>query len=753
MEPYPPVDRPVRINPATDVETLEVCPSCNEKFWTSNPNQKLCRRGCGRKRSSKSKHGARAAKREAHQVDFIGVDGEGVDRPDGAHDYILLSVGDQSLERGGRRLETLDIFSFLWRCHKRKPYSVYVGFYLGYDFAHWLRDLPQERAEMLLLTEGMAKRRPSGEARRRNPVPFPVRWHGWEFDFLPNLKRFKLRPCQCGECSYCRAHFVKESGWFYVCDVGGMYQTSFVKAIDPADWSEPICSPAEFEQIKEGKANRSQVVEVGAPVDPEMRAYNVEENELLARLMARQNAGLTEMGVKLTKTQWHGPGQAAQAWLKLAAPDHAGRACADAGDLAAFDAARRSYFGGWFEITCHGLVPGVTYEYDINSAYPSVIAELPCLLHGSWTHHDGNHRPRRPYRLVYATVSGSDPFLGAMTHRNPNGGVMRPLSTQGWYWQHEVEAARAAGLVDQVHVAESWSYEPCDCPPPFAAIRELYEVRLRAGKASPLGRAAKLVYNSTYGKMAQSIGDPLFGNPVYASLITAGCRTMILRAIGTHPRRAAGVVMVATDGVYFDSPHPTLDVDPGRLGAWDYGEKRNLSLFKPGVYWDDKARRAVAEGGRLELKSRGVNARALADEIGRIDDQWRRFDQSAVLPDPAADMARWPSESLVAPFTMISPRQALRRGRWELAAHVEHGKLVRQSSAPHRKRQPQPPPALEGSADLIRSRPWPTGEALESVPYDKHFGLDLEQKEDETRLITPEGDYSALVDELLGLNG
>src|SRR6185312_6510244 len=48
------------------------------------------------------------------------------------------------------------------------------------------------------------------------------------------------------------------------------------------------------------------------------------------------------------------------------------------------DAARSSYYGGWFEIFAHGHIPEVTWEYDINSAYPAIISRLPCLSHGRW---------------------------------------------------------------------------------------------------------------------------------------------------------------------------------------------------------------------------------------------------------------------------------------------------------------------------------------------------------------------------------
>src|SRR5690606_895113 len=106
------------------------------------------------------------------------------------------------------------------------------------------------------------------------------------------------------------------------------------------------------------------------------------------------------------------------------------------------------------------------------------------------------------------------------------------------------------------------------------------------GKNSSHGKAYKLIYNSAYGKMAQSIGNPKYSNPIYASLITTGCRTMITHAIATHPKKTKDLLMVATDGVYFRSPHPSLEIDKSRLGAWDESIKRNLTLFMPGIYWD-----------------------------------------------------------------------------------------------------------------------------------------------------------------------
>jgi hypothetical protein len=698
-----------------------------------------------RRRSSASRNGARAATREEHAVRFVGVDGEGVTRPDGEHDYNLLSVGDASLfHTDGRRLSFDDIAGHLWACHEADPDTVMVGFFLGYDFAQWLRTLPEDRARLLLTEPGRAARLRTGSG--GNPTPFPVRWGPWEFDLLPNMRRFKLRPFD-GDPKAKNPH-----RWLYICDTGPYFQSSLLAAINPERWPEPVVTADEFATLKAGKAaRRGAPVPYGTPVDRTTIAYNRLENDVLARVMSRYNGGLVAMGVRLNRTQWHGPGQAAQAWLKLVAREHSGDNWRGLDDFSRepYEVAMRSYFGGWFEITAHGPVPGATWNYDINSAYPHIIATLPCLLPGHGVWHWGEGAPPRtksPYRLVRAAVRGSNPYLGAMTHRHRTGRVLRPWATSGWYWHHELQASKRAGLIDKVRWHEWWEYRPsCDCAPPFRAIADLYRQRIdpTVGKNSAHGRALRLVYNSAYGKMAQSVGRPMFSNPVYASLITAGCRAMILDAIATHPGGAQAVLMVATDGVYFTSRHPTLHVNPEQLGAWDETELHDLSLFKPGVYWHKGTRRAI-------IKSRGVSEEALGKVIGRLDAQWARRlragsciplgklrdnGYSPVLPPEAKDESWWPTTNIVIPFSILSPRQALQRNRWELCGAIAEDTDATQSSWPIGKRVPQGP---AGRGDgLYRSRPW--GDLGESTPYDKRFGIELREWGWDSEVILPEG--------------
>lgn len=705
-----------------------ICVGCTKEFEPRNGNQRRCKADCGRTRTRTSQvaHKARTEQRETHDVDFIGVDGEGQRMPGGTHGYVLLSVGDESLfHDDGSILTAPEIFAFLWECFRKHPTSAFVGFFLGYDFTHWLRSLPQERADMLLSKTGKAKRERKSSG--RNKVPFPVLYGDWEFDLLGS-KRFKLRPTMGGP-------------WLYVCDAGPFFQSSFLTAIKPEAWPDnPMTSPEEWQTILEGKEERST-----ATLGPDMIRYNITENRVLGRLMGELNKGFVHAGVRLARNKWFGPGQAAQAWMALIGAPTADE-IQQSVPVAALEFAQKTYFGGWFEIFAHGLIPGESYEYDINSAYPHIISRLPCLLHGEWSSgtvlEKGREEIAGTTLMVRASVSGPTrgnlPHIGAMLHRLPNGVICRPRTTHGWYWWHELTAAKSAGILTRIKVTEWMRYKHCNCPPPYAAIAELYLERVRIGSKTSAGKALKLLYNSAYGKMAQSIGSPVYSCSIYASLITAGCRTMILDAIATHPKGTADVLMVATDGVYFRSPHPTLDIDPSRLGAWEEGTKRNLSLFMPGVYWDDKAREKIARGEAPELRSRGIAARDLAESVANIDQAWNQWGIGKPLP----------TMSIPVRFSMVSATQALARNKWETCGAVTTDGVRQISSDPKNKRYGT---MWDDTAGYNRSLPYdqPWLGDLESTPYDETFGLAEIDYDEDFNWETPDGPINGLLAEVL----
>lgn len=772
---------------------------------------------CGQ---SETRNQARAARRLTNDITFIGVDGEGVDRPDGKHEYVMLSVGDRTLWDDGRALTLEAILRFLYECYTNCPDAAYVGFFLGYDFIQWEKLLPEYQAWLLLTNDGILKRK-SKRLSRVNPYPDAVVWEGWEIDIMAG-RRFKLRPhvhhrseytglCRnrtCGKdmtngfapnedptdivhgelsfnpndigntvtsfdgssesfwSNFRRHHEVgtgthkaEVSGWMYICDTGPFWQTSFLNVIRPDEWTgQPVCTEEEYATVLRGKEDRGAVAPYGnTDYYHDMQLYNVLENEILARVTTRLNQGFMNdrIPIKIPKTDWYGPGRAAQLWM-----DQLHELCCDpdareynkyvlrnnantsntrlerhneTGLLNAdiymsmptwfYDAARSSYYGGWFEQFMHGHI-GDVWEYDINSAYPFIIASLPCLhttgIHNG-TYEQGNATPpsdHRRYTLVYGTVRGANPYIGAMPYRSSKGLISRPNVTKGWYWVHEIEAAKRASLVCDIEV-ESWvSYLPCTCSPPFnpetIGIGKLYQARLDFGKNTPQGKSAKLVYNSAYGKTAQSIGQPKYSNPVYASLITAGCRTLILEAIASHPDGAQSVSMVATDGVYFTRPHPRLSIDATRLGAWDETAKRGMTQLMPGVYWDDVTRERISRLEAPKLKSRGVNAKDLAKQIERLD---MLFAYAHMQLAEGGEYV-WPEMEFTVGFLLDSAKSALQRRKWNTAGRVTHGSTRKISSNPYTKRIPV---AYRDSEGYTRTRPI-SHNIIESTPYHRSFG-------------------------------
>lgn len=809
------------------------CSGCGQRFETDNILKKKCQPGC--KRIGK-RNPTRTKRRETNDITFVGVDGEGVDRPDGKHEYVMLSVGQETLWNDGKELTLSEILEFLWAQYQKQPDAAYVGFFLNYDFIQWLKLLPEREAYLLFSPKGIMERKSERQG-RVNPYPDAVVWEDWEIDIMAG-RRFRLRPHVCHMSRYntqCRnrtcsrdmeikhaadpvgvhadsndpafdfldnvtvtavsqenpfaivripesltrnKHKVdsngkaaKVSGWMYICDSGPFWQTSFLNVIDPEGWKvklpdgtykyDPVCTQLEYATVVDGKQDRGHVYEYGETAYfADMQRYNVLENEILARVTKRLNEGFMNerIPIRIPKTDWYGPGRAAQIWMdglhELACDRNAREEnkailrnnsvpgnprrerLNETGLLNVdvytsmptwfYDAAKASYYGGWFEQFVHGHV-GDVWEYDINSAYPYIIAGLPCLhtqgTHtGAYTEGAGSNYPKDSgnYTILYCTVEGSNPYIGAMPYRNRQGLISRPHKTKGWYWLHEVEASKRAGLIDNV-VIENWvSYKPCTCTPPFnpesIGIEALYQLRLDFGKNTPQGKSAKLVYNSAYGKTAQSIGQPKYSNPVYASLITAGCRTLILQAIANHPMGPKAVTMVATDGVYFIGRHPGLAIDPERLGAWDETFKPGLTQLMPGVYWDDKTRERLKAGESPKLKSRGVSARDLAKEINMLDYLFAVQEES--LRNGGEYV--WPELEFSTAFVLESCKSALNRGKWGDAGKVSHGAKRSISSDPKTKRQSTPYACPE--TDLTRSRPYSQGESIETTPYEKSFG-------------------------------
>lgn len=770
---------------------LTECTTEFEEFSTVAGRRRYCspehsRSGRNAKRTGSNEQKTRKATQLAHHLTFYAVDGEGENRAiryaeewdwnpvkldydrvehlteeqcdaryiDRYQDYVMLSVGDHTLTRDGKLLTYEDIFPFLYERFKEIPmkerkYSVFVGFRLQYDFTMATRHLPWSQAEKLFTKAGIEARRPAPDSGRYGSRPVYVTTLNsggkarWEVDFL-GMKRMKVRPhvakkdwAQCevnhktaetiaiheaGECPRYHPH-----QWMFICDAHSYFQGAFLNVIDPAGWAgNAVVTDDEYRILVEGKGNRN-----AAKFGKEMERYNRMENEVLARVLTRLNEGFVSMGIRIPKDKWYGPGAAAQLWLK----NHGmptSKVIAEHVPEWALDAGQWSYYGGRFENAMHGIIPGKMYNYDINSAYPYAIATMPCLLHGQWTRGQNQPPPLEAgaLRLVKVQVGSRSRYLGPLPFRDTHGGVSFPQRFIGWYWEHEIEAARQAKLISRIKYLEWVDYQPCGCAPPMATVAEAYQERLSVGKNTPHGKALKLVINSLYGKYAQSIGMPTYACSLYASYITSRCRTQILEAIATHPVGAKAVAKIATDGVYFTSQHDSLALT-SELGDWDETVYEDMSFFLPGVDWDKKTREGIATTGRADastIRSRGVSAQKLADNIARIDPQWETLREwlkgRGTIPVwQIDDLDLIPTYTVNLGWGYVTPKLAAARGKWETCGVSEFNQERVLSGTPATKRCVL---YLDKDKGFIRSEPYRgmgyLGTELETTYYDKLFG-------------------------------
>jgi hypothetical protein len=193
----------------------------------------------------------------------------------------------------------------------------------------------------------------------------------------------------------------------------------------------------------------------------------------------------------------------------------------------------------------------------------------------------------------------------------------------------------------------------------------------------------------------------------------------ILDAIASHPGGAESVLMVATDGICFDNPHPSLSISK-KLGEWEESLYHDLTLFKPGVYWHRKGKDAV-----LDAKTRGVPKAALLECLDLADQQFQSWQAQKAFPgglvnESISETLRvrtifgWPYLDVPVSFRMTSCAQALNMGKWGEAGKVETDFYMRQDCDPHEKRFSQ---AWNPSKSRLDSFVHPVLDTERTTPY------------------------------------
>ena len=239
------------------------------------------------------------------------------------------------------------------------------------------------------------------------------------------------------------------------------------------------------------------------------------------------------------------------------------------------------YFGGRFEILKRGFI-GNAHLYDINSAYPYALANIPDITKGKWVKsksllndsHLGFFKiacdiPECKYVPPFPFKSNNKLFF-------PSGKFITFCT---------LAELRACNNPDFYKILESFQYLDNSPYYPYKEfIDSIYNKRLEFKKENnPLQLPLKIILNSIYGKTAQRVGNRI-GNlfsPIIATSITGIARAMLYDFVQKYNIENE-VVSFATDSIITTRK---LEIDSKEIGDFSYDNSgSDVYVLQNGIY-------------------------------------------------------------------------------------------------------------------------------------------------------------------------
>ncbi len=245
-----------------------------------------------------------------------------------------------------------------------------------------------------------------------------------------------------------------------------------------------------------------------------------------------------------------------------------------------------SFYGGRFELIKRGFI-GYCCLYDINSAYPFALTQLPDLTRGKWITSNNIHpKTKVGFFHIIADISNSVKVC-PFPFRNKNKTIIYPSGKfETFVTLHELLTVQRDPRI-KYKILESYQFIPNkNCGYPFRDfIGMMYEKRLELKKRNdPQQQALKLILNSMYGKTAQTTNNR-FGNlfnPVISSFITGFARAQLYQFVRDN-NLEKNIVAFATDSVAIQKKIPDLNSE--KLGEMKLDKESNDAYYLSNGYY------------------------------------------------------------------------------------------------------------------------------------------------------------------------
>jgi len=284
--------------------------------------------------------------------------------------------------------------------------------------------------------------------------------------------------------------------------------------------------------------------------------------------------------------------------------------------------AYNAYKGGWFEVLQRGYFPEV-YQYDINSAYPSEVAQLLDIQYGDWVK-SSDYQPKAAYGFIKAEVDIDFCPLSPIMVRLPSVNYNPVGRWETFITKQEFDYINQH--LGKATVIDGWWFFPWEYTRPFKRkVKHLFQAKREAEAEGEelVAMVSKLLLNSLYGKFFQKnphregVKTGQLFNPIYASIICAQVRLKIHQAIKD---RAGEVIMIATDSVMTTAP---LNLNHGdTLGGWRLADQGEAVVLGSGIY--------TLRGKEIKSRFRGLKATKRFDWFDLLQEEARNGNSSKI---------------------------------------------------------------------------------------------------------------------------
>jgi len=247
--------------------------------------------------------------------------------------------------------------------------------------------------------------------------------------------------------------------------------------------------------------------------------------------------------------------------------------------------ANKAFHGGIFETLQRGVFDCGIHDYDINSAYPASMQNLPHWANGifrqveeatdgvyygwyiakfncRWVPYDDNSEPITDILEILGNT-----FTVELSQKRvlyPEGERTQAIT------RIEYDFMKKHNYPCEIIGGIEWTQERNKYENPFNWVPKIYKQRqeIKKNNSDDMRQMAlKIVLNSSYGKTAQlKHGVGQLTNFFYASYITAETRIKLAEIAEKYPKN---VIDIATDGICLDREISNIQIT-NQLGDWEY---------------------------------------------------------------------------------------------------------------------------------------------------------------------------------------